>query len=231
MRLLAALLLAAAAVRPAGAQTDVMPISDVQVRVSSASVKELDCHMRPFSMEYTRGVGRSYRKISREMIVEGYDPRPIAVGVFAMIVMVPFAILSPLGDLVVAPMRRECDFVVEVQGGLSRWAGQPPESARVAVQTRNVLDPGVQGVAPPVFFSRDLAAAADGNGRFSLSIPGHVGSDANYEMHWAVNGLESGAVVLTKAGGRFVLAEPEAAFGSPVQTLDPIEIIPARKKR
>jgi len=60
-------------------------------------------------------------------------------------------------------------------------------------------------------------------------MDGHVGQSKDFRVTWAVQGLSSGFILLERHGRRFILAEPEAEFGSPFETLEPIAILPQKK--
>ncbi|HAH07935.1 MAG TPA: hypothetical protein DCM05_15665 [Elusimicrobia bacterium] len=221
--LLAAALLSAS---PAWAQ---QPISDIRVVIATAAVSSLECSGRPFEMEWTKTVGRSFKYMGRSMISEGLDPRPLIGGLLAVIIMTPMIALAVPADLAAAPFRRQCSFDFQAQGHLARWAGQASGEQAVAAEGRNALDPGTEGIKAPSYYVSLSSTTTDDQGRFRLSLPGHVGRSSDFDLSWAVKGLPSGRMRLSKSFGRFVLSEPEPEFGATVDTLEPIEIIPTTK--
>lgn len=214
--------------RPCLGQT---PISDIHVQLSSAAVTGLECRGRKFRMELTKSVGQSYRQLSQGMFSKELDPRPIVMGLFGMVLMAPIIVLAVPADLAAGPFRRECSFDFQAQGALMSWAGQQAAGADVAVEGRNLLSPGTEGAAAPVFYVSHSTAASDEQGRFSVSIVGRVGRSRDFEVYWKVKGLSSGAMLLHKGmGGSFTLSEPEPEFGSSLQTMEPVEIRAERKR-
>jgi hypothetical protein len=230
-RSLAAVLAAAlssAFIPPCAAQT--APISDLRVVIATAAVTGLDCRSRGFDMEFTRSVGRGFKYMGRGMITEGFDPRPMISGFFAMVVMTPMIILAVPADIIALPFRKQCSFDFHAEGTLARWAGEVTGEHPVAVEGRNALDPGTEGICAPTWFTARSSATTDDAGRFALSVQGHVGRSPDYDMGWTVKDLPSGRMRLSKNFGKFVLSEPEPEFGSPVDTLEPVEIVPVLKR-
>jgi len=206
------------------------PVSDIHVEVSAARVTELSCRGRAFEMEFTKSVGQSYRDLGRGMITQDLDPRPFVMGLFGMILMAPLAVLSVPGDLAAAPFRRECGFQLDAQASLVGWAGQQAGGAQVVAQGSNLLVPGVEGISRPAYYVVSSTAAADEQGRFSISIAGRVGRSKDFDVAWMVKGLPSGSLNVHKSGGGFVLSEPEPEFGSGIHIMEPMEIRPERKR-
>ena len=227
MRPALALALLLAGLPPCQAQTE--PISDIRVVVGTAAVTGLDCRSRSFDMELTRSVGRGFKTMGRSMITEGLDPRPIIAGFLAIVVMTPMIVLAVPADLVAAPFRRECSFDFRAEGFLARWAGQVTGEQLVAVEGRNALDPGAEEVSAPSWYIARSSTTSDEGGRFSLVLPGHVGRSPDYDLAWTAKGLPSGRMRLSKSFGKFVLSEPEPEFGSSVEPLEPVEIVPEKK--
>ena len=167
MRTCAPALAAAALLLCSAAARALDPISDVHVGVSSAAVAELDCRRRPFRMELTRSLGRHYRQMAGEMITEGLDPRPFAMGLFSMVLLTPMTVLAVPVDLAAAPFRRECDFTLRIEGALSQWASQAVPSAAVSAEGRNLLVPARAQNDPPSYFISSSSAVSDAQGRLA----------------------------------------------------------------
>jgi hypothetical protein len=179
-------------------------------------------------MEWTRDVGLRYSKAAAESFTRDPDPRAAALGVFAMVLMAPLAVLAVPADLAASPWRRECDFELRVEGRLAGWAGSPVGGERLAVQGRGLVDPGLdEYLAPRYLVSAATATVAEGGG-FALSLPGRVGRSPAFELRWLVEGRSSGLMTLRKRGGRFRLSEPEPEFGASDLTMAPLDIRPVR---
>jgi hypothetical protein len=204
------------------------PTSNVRVEVDSAAVTGLECRRRPFRMEWTRSVGLRYSKAAAESFRRDPDLRTVSLGLFAMVLMTPMAVLAVPADLAAAPWRRECDFDLRVDGCLAGWAGSPVGGERLAVQGRGLVDPGLDEYLAPRYLVNSSTAAADEAGRFVVSLPGRVGRSPAFELRWFVEGRPSGLMTLRKSGGRFRLSEPEPEFGASDMTMSPIDIRPAR---
>jgi len=211
----------------AGAQ--ILPISNYQVAVASASVTGLTCRRREFQMEYTKFVGRQYRYMAGGIFNSNPDPRIFAIGLFGMILMVPVAVLAVPGDLLAAPWRRECDFELRTQGKLVGWAGLKASEAAIAAEGRSLVTPGSEDVAEPVYRLSRSSTTTDAQGRFSLAVPGRVGRSSTFLLGWTVDSRPSGVMSLEQRGSIFILSEPEPEFGSSLDAFSPIEIKPEKK--
>jgi hypothetical protein len=207
------------------------PTADVRVEISSAAVLGLDCRRRAFDMEWTRGIGQRYRKMAGETFTRNPDPRALAMGFFGMIMMAPLAALAVPADLIAAPLRRECDFNLQVQGRLAGWAGSTVGGERLAAEGRSLLEPGLEEFSAPRYLLTRSTAAADEAGRFVLSVPGRIGRSSEFELRWLVDGRSASAMSLRKHGGGFSLSEPEPEFGVGAQTMETIDIRPSRVSR
>lgn len=205
------------------------PISDIRVVVATAAVSSLECSGRPFEMEWTKTMGRGFKYMGRNMFTQGLDPRPLIGGLVAVLIMAPMMVLAVPADLVAAPFRRQCTFDFQAQGHLARWAGQVTSEQAVAAEGRNALDPGVEGVKAPTWFVSLSSTTTDEQGRFYLALPGRVGRSPDFDIAWAVKNLPSGQMRLRKSFGNFVLSEPEPEFGSPADSMEPLEIVPSTK--
>ena len=229
MRTAGLLLAALAAAAPCRA---IEPVSNFRIEVASASVTGLECRRRPFRMEWTRGVGRRYGRTAVEGFARSPDLRTVSLGICAMVLMAPLAVLEVPADLLAAPWRRECDFDLQVEGRLAGWAGSPVAGGeRLSVQGRGLLEPGVEDYLPPRYQFSSGTAAADEAGRFSVSLPGRVGRSPAFDLRWLVEGRPSGTMTLRQSGGRFRLSEPEPEFGSSDAVMTPLEIRPSRGPR
>jgi len=206
----------------------ILPVSDVRVHIDTASVTGLSCSGRPFGMEYTRSVGRSYRYMAQGVFTRDPDPRSIIMGLVAMVVMLPIVVLSVPADLVAAPFRRQCSFDFRAEATLTRPRGPEDVELPVTLEARNLLDPGVEGVAAPTWFVSIASAAADAGGRFTLGLPGKVGRSKELELGWSVKGLRSGGMRLSRSGKDFLLTEPEedSEIGASFETPPPLVIHP-----
>src|SRR3989339_504811 len=120
MRTAALLLAALAAAAPCRA---IEPASNFRIEVASAAVTGLECRRRPFRMEWTRGVGQRYSRTAAEGFARSPDLRTVSLGICAMVLMAPLAVLAVPADLLAAPWRRECDFDLQVEGRLAGWGG------------------------------------------------------------------------------------------------------------
>lgn len=150
------------------------------------------------------------------------------MGLFGMILLSPLAVLAVPADLIVAPLRRECDFDLLVQGRLAGWAGSAVGGERLVLEGRSLLEPGLEEFSAPRYLLTRSSATADAGGRFALFLAGRVGSSPAFELHWLVDDRSSGLMSLRKHGGRFSLFEPEPEFGAGEQAMGPIEIRPSR---
>jgi len=206
------------------------PISDIHVEVASARITDLSCRRRAFEMEFAKSIGQSYRTLGRGMLTSDWDPRPFALGLFGMVIMAPLAVLSAPADLVAAPFRRDCGFQLDAQASLVGWAGARAGGAEVVARGSNLAAPGVEGASKPLYYVVTATAAADEQGRFSISIPGRVGRSSDFDVAWLVKGLPSGTLNVHKGVGVFVLSEPEPEFGSGVHAMEPVEVRPERKR-
>ena len=204
----------------------VEPTSGVRVEVASAGVTGLDCRRRDFQMEYTKGVGRRFRQMASWTFTRDPDPRDFAIGVAALIIMAPLAMLAVPADLLAAPFRRECGFEFHAQGRIVGWAGAAAGPADLVIDGRSLVSPGLEEVEAPVYVLTRSSAAADAQGRFEISVPGRVGRGRDFEVHWLVDKLPAGTMYLRKRGRSFVLSEPESEFGSGMETIEPIVIRP-----
>ncbi|MBI5881883.1 MAG: hypothetical protein HZB91_02085 [Elusimicrobia bacterium] len=202
------------------------PSSGIRVEISSAAVTGVDCRMRDFKMEYTKGMGRSYRHMAGMTFTSDPDPRHLATGIGAMIAMVPLTVLAVPADVLSAPLRRECDFRFRAQGQLKGWAGTPARSAELAIEGRALVSPGEEDVSEPVYDIIRSSAVADTEGRFDISVPGRIRLGRDFEVHWFVAGRPSGSMTLRKRFNTFVLSEPESEFGTGIETIEPIVIHP-----
>lgn len=214
------------------AESYILPVSDVRVRIDTASVSGLACSGRPFGMEYTRSVGRSYRYMAQGVFTRDPDPRSVIMGLLAMVVMIPIVVLSVPADLVAAPFRRQCSFDFRAEATLMRPRGPGEIALPVTLEARNLLDPGVEGVAAPTWFVSIASAAADANGRFAIGLPGKVGRSPEFELGWSVKGLRSGGMRLSRSGKDFLLVEPEedSEIGASFETPPPLVIKPEISK-
>ncbi|HAM36557.1 MAG TPA: hypothetical protein DEB40_01080 [Elusimicrobia bacterium] len=206
----------------------ILPTSGLRVSISTASVTGLDCRMRDFKMEYAKTMGQSYRQMSAMTFTRNPDPRVFLMGLGGMIVMVPLAVLSVPADLVAAPFRQECAFEFKVGGALVGWAGQPAGQGELSAVGRSLVWPGVEGVSEPVYRMSRSTTNTDADGKFEIALSVWIGRTRTLELRWAVNSLPSGAMSLRKNGGVFILEEPEPAFGSGVETIEPIIIKPGK---
>ena len=207
-----------------------MPSSNLRVTISTAAVTGLACRRRAFALEFTTAVRLNYKKVDSDVFTSDPDPQMLALGIPVLALLVPAFLLAPPADLAAAPWRKECDFTLTARGALVGWAGVTAGPERVSLAGRNILSPGIEGIAPPVYDLRLASATADGQGRFSIFLTGHVGRSADLELAWKVNALPSGAMVLRKRGGRFTLFEPaQPEFGAAADTGEesaPIQIRP-----
>jgi len=206
----------------------ILPTSDIRVKVSSASVTGLACRRRNFEMEYAKDVGRRYRHIARMTFTRNPDPRVVAMGLLAMVMMAPVAVLAVPADLAAATFRQECDFNFQARGTLLGWAGATAGQAQLAARGMILVSPGIEDVSQPVYTLSRASATADAQGHFSISVPGRVGRSRDFELQWLVNALPSGTMSLRKRGGTFILSEPEQEFGSAIEDTPPIAIQPQR---
>ncbi len=192
-----------------------LPSSDLRVTVSTAAVTGLACRKRAFALEMTTAVRLNFKKVVSEVFTSDPDPQMLVLGLPVLALLVPAFLLAPPADLAAAPWRKECDFTLTARGALMGWAGVAAGPEQVSLAGRNLLSPGMEGIAPPVYDLRLASATADGQGRFSIFLPGHVGRSADLELSWKVNALPSGAMVLRKRGGHFTLFEPaQPEFGA-----------------
>ena len=206
------------------------PTSDVRVTVTNARVTGLSCRRRAFKMEYTKDVALAYRHLARWTFVSDPDPRTVALGLLAMILTTPVMALAVPSDLVAGAFRRECRFEFQAQGALLGWAGRTAGRSEIVGQGANIISPGVEGESRPDYFVSRSSTTSDEQGRFSIALEGRVGRSPEFELRWLVDSLGSGLMSLRKEGGVFVLSEPEAEFGSSVQTSEAIVIRPQRKR-
>lgn|GEM_PF-5571323 len=207
----------------------ILPSSDMRVAVSSASITELDCKRRPFQMELTRSIGQSYKYMALGTFSHDPDPRAILMGVFAMIVMVPMAVLAVPADLFAAPFRRQCSFDLRMEADLEGWGGRESNAVPVALDARNLLSPGIEGFIAPQYFTAASSASADSQGRFSISIPGKVGRSKYLELGWLINNQTGNLLRLSKSGDEFLLSEEESDIGPLFEPPPPLVIHPAAK--
>lgn len=209
----------------AWAQESAAP-SGIRPEIRSASVTGLDCRRRAFEMEYTRSALRVFPALTRGMIVEGLDPRPILSGLAAVVLMIPLTALAVPGDLAASPFRRECGFTVRVDGALVEWAGGPAPGTPVEAEGVNLLRPGLEGSEPPRLFRDSASAVAGEGGLFSLSLKGRMARSKQYDLHWRVRGSEAGVWRLRKSGRRFRLYELDAGFGTGIYEPREFVIVP-----
>ena len=98
MRPAALLLAALAAAAPCRA---IEPASNFRIEVASAAVTGLECRRRPFRMEWTRGVGQRYSRTAAEGFARSPDLRTVSLGICAMVLMAPLAVLAVPATLVI----------------------------------------------------------------------------------------------------------------------------------
>jgi hypothetical protein len=177
-------------------------------------------------MEFSRDIGLRYRRIAGETFTRNPNPYTLVWGVFALIAMVPMAVLAPPADLLAAPWRRQCGFELRVEGRLRGWAGSAVAGAPVGAEGASVTEDGVGDFVAPRYSLSRGTATADGEGRFVVSLPGRVGPGPQMELRWLVHSLPSGRMSLRKSGRRFILSEPDPEFGSTAETMEPLEIRP-----
>lgn len=202
------------------------PSSGIRVEVSTAGVTGLDCRRRGFQMEYTKGMGRSYKQMAGMTFTRDPDPRHLGMGLGAMIVMAPLTVLAVPADLVAALFRRECVFEFRAQGKLVGWAGKGAGSSTLALEAKSLVSPGKEDVVEPVYEAARASTATDAQGRFDITVPARILRGRKLELGWLVNGLPSGTMTLRKGLGSFVLSEPEFEFGGPAEPMEPIVIRP-----
>lgn len=222
-----ALLLCAALALPASAQIE--PPSGVHVNVSSASVTDLSCERRPFAWENTRSVARRYKNVGGQMVTEGWDPRPIAMGLFASVLMAPVMVAAVPADLLSGPFRKTCSFTLAMSGTLNEWAGQKKGNAAILLEGASLIEPEVENVSKAKWDLFKAAAASDGAGDFTVTMPARVGRTKELGLRWRVADQPANQMLLQKKGGRFILSEPDPGFGVGSMEMEPILIEPVTK--
>ncbi|TBR20532.1 hypothetical protein EPO15_12845 [bacterium] len=222
-----ALLLSALLAAPAAAQIE--PPSGVHVNVSSASVTGLACVRRPYEWENTRSVARRYKNVGGQMVTEGWDPRPIAMGLFASVLMAPVMVAAVPADLLSGPFRKSCSFTLHMSGTLNEWAGQKKADAAILLEGASLLEPEVENVSKAKWDLFKAASASDGAGAFSVSMDARIGRTKELGLRWRVAEQPANQMLLTKRGGRFVLSEPDPGFGVGAAEMEPILIEPVAK--
>lgn len=221
------LLLCALLAAPSAAQVEAP--SGVHVNVSSAAVTGLDCRRRPYRWENTRSVAQRYKTVGGQMITEGLDPRPIAMGVFASVLMAPVMLAAVPADLLSGPFRKTCAFTVVLEGTLDEWAGQKRGDTPYVLEGASLLEPEVENVSKAKWDLFKATGTSDAAGRFAVSLPARIGRTKELGLRWRINEQPAGQLLLQKRGGTFVLSEPDPGFGVGAAEMQPISIEPTLK--
>lgn len=216
---------------PARPGAQEVPDSSIRVQYETAEIADLNCARRPFTMENTRAAVEYFPYFSRNMFTQGLDPRPLLMGLFSSILLVPLTVLAVPTDLVAAPFRRECVFSARISGSLAEWAGQKAPGKELSAEASNLKRKGVEGLREPEIYSTRSSAMSDAEGRFSIPLSGQVGRYKTMEIAWKVGGRPAGTARLIKQGGKFVLEEAEAGFGTGVYDNPSIVIVPGKPGR
>ena len=221
------LLLAAWLAAPAAA--DIEAPSSVHVSVSSASVTDFECRRRPFKWENTGSVARHYKSVGGQMVTEGWDPRPIVMGVFASVLMAPVMVAAVPADLMAAPFRKSCALTLTLTGTLNEWAGQKRVDTPFVLEGASLLEPEVDEVTKAKWDVFRAEGRSDGNGAFTAKLDARLGRTHEVGLRWRVNDQPAGQMLLTKKGSTFILSEPDPGFGVGVAENEPIVIEPVKK--
>ena len=208
-----------------------IPDSSIRVQFEAAEVVDLRCSRRPFRMENTRATVEYFPYFSRNMFTSGLDLRPLVMGLFSSILLVPLTLAAVPIDLVAAPFRRDCVFSARIHGSLAQWAGGKVPGMELSAEASNLKRKGVEGIREPEIFSTRSAVLSDAEGRFSIPLSGEIGRYKALDIVWKVGGRPAGMARLSKQGGTFVLAEDEAGFGTGVYDNPSIVITPGKPGR
>lgn len=203
--------------------------SGVHVNVSKAAVTAFECARRPFAWENTRSVARRYRSVGGQMVTEGWDPRPIAMGAFASVLMAPVLVAAVPADLLSGPFRKTCSFTLRLSGTLDEWAGQKRPNTPFALEGASLVEPEVENVSKAKWDQFNAAGASDAAGAFAVELPARIGRTKELGLRWRVNGQPAGQLLLQKKGRNFVLSEPDPGFGVGAAEIEPLLIEPERK--
>lgn len=217
---------AALALLPVRAGHAVQPTSSIRVAVVSVGVTGLSCSRRKFKMAYTKNVTARYSHMASGMFTKDLDPRPLALGLAACIILIPMTVLAVPSDLITGPFRRECGFEAHMEAGLVDWTGKTVPGVDVTAEGLNLLRPASPGVSNPIFFRSETRTVSDEDGRFSLSIAGHVGRSPDFAVLWKVKGLPSGGARFRKKGDRFLFEEQPTGLAGSVFPPPPLVIKP-----
>lgn len=221
------LLLCALLAAPSAAQIEAP--SGVHVNVSTAAVSGLACNRRPFAWENTRSVAQRYKNVGGQMVTEGLDPRPIAMGLFASVLMAPVMVAAVPADLLSGPFRKTCAFTLLLEGTLDEWAGQKRADAPYALEGASLLEPEVENVSKAKWDLFRATGTSDGTGRFAVSLPARIGRTKELGLRWRIDERPGGQLLLRKNGGTFVLSEPDPGFGVGAAEMRSIIIEPTAK--
>lgn len=224
MRALLVTLLVAA---PAAAQIEAP--SGVHVNVATATITGFECVRRPYAWENTRSVAQHYKNVGGQMVTEGWDPRPIAMGVFASVVMAPVMLAAVPADLLSGPFRKTCSFTLVLSGSLNEWAGQKRANTPLGLEGASLLEPEVENVSKAKWDMFKTETTSDAQGAFSLALPARIGRTKELGLRWRVNEQPGGQLLLQKKGRNFILSEPDPGFGVGAAEMEPILIEPEAK--
>lgn len=220
------LILAVLLAEPAAAQIEAP--SSVRVSVTSAAVSGLDCRRRPYEWENTRAVAQRYKSVGSQMVTEGWDPRPIAMGVFASVLMAPVMAAAVPADLLSGPFRKTCAFTLRLSGTLDEWAGQRRAGAALVLEGASLSAPEVENVAKARWETFSAQTASGDDGGFSVTLPARMGRAKELALRWRVGGQPAGQLLLQKKGRHFLLSEPDPGFGVGTAEMEPLLIEPAK---
>ena len=212
---------------PAAAQIEAP--SGVHVNVGTAAVTGLECKRRPYAWENTHSVAQHYKSVGGQMVTEGWDPRPIVMGVFASVLMAPVMVAAVPADLISGPFRKTCSFTLFLSGSLNEWAGQKRPNTPIAIEGASLLAPEVEGVSKAKWDMFKAATTSDAQGAFSLQLPARMGRAKELGLRWRVNEQPGGQLLLQKKGANFLLSEPDPGFGVGSAEMEPILIEPVAK--
>lgn len=207
----------------------ITPTSSIRVAINDARVTDLACSRRSAKFEATGHTARHFPYMYRNTFGGEMDPRQLAVGIFATLLLVPVTVAAVPLDLLAMPFRRECDFTLTVDGKLEEWAGRAMPHLAVGLEGRNLLSKGVEGIRAPQVFRAEAQATADADARFSISIKGHVGGSKEFVVVFSVAGRPANSLTLRKSGGVFLLEEQDPGFGTGVHENETREIRPGKK--
>ena len=224
-------LIAALSLPLAAARAEITPPSGARIVIEDAKIDDLACRGRGLAFEAATHSARHFSYMKQSMFNKDIDPQTLVMGIFGTLLLVPLTIAAVPLDLLASPLRRRCEFTLHIDGSLTEWAGGRVPGKVIFLESRNETSPGVPGVAAPEFFTAQSSATADASARFSISIAGRTGRSKSTALFWRIDGQEGSLMSLNKSGGRFVLSEEDAGFGSGVFENEAREIVPTARAR